>query len=117
MKKTWLIMLAMVIGMTAIAYTVQAKQAKAAKETQQTWYNVSGHVTDENGGSLPGVNVMIKGTQTGVITDGGGDYSFGGNLIEEGTTLVFSYLGYKTKEVTVRSHIVDVQMELDNKEY
>ncbi|TXD85558.1 SusC/RagA family TonB-linked outer membrane protein [Subsaximicrobium wynnwilliamsii] len=59
---------------------------------------VSGTVTDEaNAMPLPGVNIIIKGTSTGASTDFDGLYSI---TVTEGQVLVFSYLGYETKEIT-----------------
>ena len=60
---------------------------------------VSGIVTSEvDGEPLIGVTVSIKGTGTGTVTDFEGRYSI---EVEEGTTLVFSYTGFKTKEMVV----------------
>ena len=59
---------------------------------------VQGTVTDEaNALPLPGVNIVIKGTTTGASTDFDGNFSI---TLSEGDILVFSYLGYATKEVT-----------------
>ncbi|WP_047550608.1 SusC/RagA family TonB-linked outer membrane protein [Psychroserpens sp. Hel_I_66] len=59
---------------------------------------VSGTVTDEaNALPLPGVNILVKGTTTGASTDFDGKYSIS---VNQGDILVFSYLGYSTKEVT-----------------
>ncbi|MBR9914227.1 MAG: TonB-dependent receptor [Algicola sp.] len=59
---------------------------------------VTGTVTDEaNALPLPGVNILVKGTTTGASTDFDGNYSITAN---QGDVLVFSYLGYATKEVT-----------------
>jgi len=59
---------------------------------------VTGTVTDEtNAMPLPGVNIVIKGTTTGAATDFDGNYSI---MVSEGDVLVFSYLGYETKEIT-----------------
>jgi TonB-linked SusC/RagA family outer membrane protein len=63
---------------------------------------VSGTVTDQTDGSLlPGVNILVKGTTTGTQTDFDGKYSLNVNSFP--ATLVFSYLGYETKEVQVTS--------------
>ncbi|MGF1555257.1 SusC/RagA family TonB-linked outer membrane protein [Paucihalobacter sp.] len=60
--------------------------------------NVSGTVTDEaNTLPLPGVNVLVKGTTTGASTDFDGNFTISLNV---GDVVVFSYLGYKSKEVT-----------------
>lgn len=58
---------------------------------------ITGVVTDEaNALPLPGVNIVIKGTTTGASTDFDGNYSITAN---QGDILVFSYVGYTTKEV------------------
>ncbi|WP_298900599.1 SusC/RagA family TonB-linked outer membrane protein [uncultured Psychroserpens sp.] len=59
---------------------------------------VTGTVTDEaNALPLPGVNILVKGTTTGASTDFDGNYSI---TVSQGDILVFSYLGYTTKEIT-----------------
>lgn len=60
--------------------------------------SVSGVVSDENG-PLPGVNVVVKGTAIGTTTDFDGNYQL--DNVTESAVLVYSYLGYLTKEVTV----------------
>ncbi len=57
---------------------------------------ISGTVSDANS-TLPGVNILIKGTSNGTLTDLDGNYTL--NNLTNGATLVFTYLGYKTKEV------------------
>lgn len=78
---------------------------------QQT--TVGGKVTglDDNT-PLPGVSILVKGSQTGTVTDADGNYSI--NVPSGATTLVFSFIGYKTVEVNIdgRSSI-DVGMEGD----
>ena len=61
---------------------------------------LTGKVTDESGTSLPGVTVMIEGTTVGTVTDVNGNYVL--NCPEqEGLTLVFSFVGMETQQVTV----------------
>ncbi|MBN1144192.1 MAG: von Willebrand factor type A domain-containing protein [Bacteroidales bacterium] len=62
---------------------------------------ITGTVTDEGNNPLPGVNILLKGTQTGTVTDVNGAFSI--NVPESGATLVFSYIGYKTQEVKIKS--------------
>ena len=72
---------------------------------------VSGTITDSFGVPLPGVNIIIKGTTTGVQSDFDGNYAI---QASEGQILVISYLGQKTVEVTVASsNTINVQMEED----
>ena len=61
---------------------------------------VTGRVVDEKGAGLPGVNVVIKGGSNGAQTDAGGKFSLS---VPEGTTLVFSFVGYTSQEVVVGS--------------
>lgn len=60
---------------------------------------VKGKVTDETGVSLPGVNVYVKGSNTGSITDVDGNFTI--EVPDETTTLVFSYIGYFSEEIEV----------------
>lgn len=60
---------------------------------------VTGKVTDSTGGSLPGVSVVVKGTNTGVITDNNGNYSL--SNIPENATLQFSFVGMEFQEIVV----------------
>ncbi|MCK8521001.1 SusC/RagA family TonB-linked outer membrane protein [Aquimarina sp. D1M17] len=61
---------------------------------------VTGKVTDaKEGNPLPGVNVIVKGTSVGVLTDFDGNYSI--NLPKQNAVLVFSTLGYATQELAV----------------
>ena len=73
---------------------------------------VSGVVKDAAGEPLIGVNVLAKGTNTGIATDVDGKYSL--NVPEGATTLVFSYTGYKTVEEVINGRTtIDVVMVED----
>lgn len=76
--------------------------------------NVRGYVYDTAGDPVIGVSVIVKGTNNGTVTDIDGYFSL---QIEEGTNTVlqFSYIGFKTKEVTVnRQTDLTVVMEEDS---
>ncbi|MBX2958236.1 MAG: SusC/RagA family TonB-linked outer membrane protein [Cyclobacteriaceae bacterium] len=75
---------------------------------------VTGKVSSsEDGLTLPGVNVVVKGTSTGTMTDASGNYSI---QVPSSAVLVFSYVGYSTQEVTVGSNtVVDVILQFDAK--
>ncbi len=77
---------------------------------------VSGKVTSlEDGSALPGVNVIVKGTSTGTVTDIDGNYTI--SISSEGGSLVFSFIGLETKEIEIGSRsIIDVQMSSDVKQ-
>ncbi len=73
---------------------------------------VSGKITDDTGASIPGVNVLVKGTSSGTVTDGDGVYTIAG--VNDNSVLVFSFIGYITNEVTVGARTtVDISMEPD----
>ncbi len=60
---------------------------------------VSGKVTDPSGVPLPGVTVVVKGTTQGVVTDTDGIYTL--SRVPADATLVFSFVGMKTREIAV----------------
>jgi len=60
---------------------------------------VTGKVTDSGGASIPGVSVVVKGTTTGTISDGNGNFSL--SNVSENTTLQFSFVGMKMQEIIV----------------
>ena len=64
---------------------------------------VSGKVTDDSGEGLPGVNVVIKGTTIGAITDFDGNYQV---PVDENSTLVFSFVGFTPQEIEVGTRSV-----------
>lgn len=77
---------------------------------------VEGKVTDAaNGEGLPGVSILVKGTQQGTVSDVSGNYQV--NVPESGdVTLVFSFVGYAPLEVAVGSKSnVDVALSVDQK--
>jgi TonB-linked SusC/RagA family outer membrane protein len=77
---------------------------------------VTGTVTDEKGVGLPGVTVVLKGTTVGTSTNVDGGYTLTIPDGQESGTLVFSFIGYVTKEVSVGNQAaVNVQLMPDTK--
>ncbi|MDN3587777.1 TonB-dependent receptor [Pedobacter aquatilis] len=75
---------------------------------------VSGTVTEVGGETIPGVSVLIKGTKTGTQTDNSGKFTIS---VNQGAILVFNYIGYKSKEVTVGSqNTLKVNLESNSTE-
>jgi len=74
---------------------------------------VSGKVTSsEDGSTLPGVNVVVKGTTNGGVTDIDGNYKI--TVPEDGGTLLFSFIGLESQEVEIGTRsIIDLQMSSD----
>lgn len=74
---------------------------------------VSGIVTaDEDSSPLPGVNVLVKGTMTGTITDASGKYSI--DVPSSEATLLFSFVGFISQEQPLAGRpIVDIVLKTD----
>ncbi|MFD1615437.1 SusC/RagA family TonB-linked outer membrane protein [Gelatiniphilus marinus] len=73
---------------------------------------ITGEVFDSSGLPLPGATILIKGSTTGTSTDFDGKYSIKAN---QGSTLVFSFIGYVKREVLVgTSNTINVTMQEDS---
>lgn len=78
-------------------------------------HTIKGTVLDEENLPLPGANVFLKGTKVGVSTDFDGKFEFPQPL-EKGDVLLFSYLGYETKEYIVpesTTAVLDITITFD----
>ncbi|MBS1558814.1 MAG: SusC/RagA family TonB-linked outer membrane protein [Bacteroidetes bacterium] len=73
---------------------------------------ITGKVLADDGSSLPGVNIVVKGTTTGSVTDANGDFSLEAAPED---VLVFSFVGYLPQEIPVgtQNHI-SINMKTDN---
>jgi len=70
---------------------------------------ITGQVLDANGVPLPGTNIVVKNTTNGAQTDFDGNYTID---VSPGKTLVFSYVGFITKEVMVtNAATINVMLE------
>lgn len=73
--------------------------------------DITGKITDENGEGLPGASIVQAGTTIGTTSDLDGNYKL---TVSEGATLMISFVGYISKEITVGNQsVIDVQMDLD----
>ena len=71
--------------------------------------SISGQVTDPEGQALVGASVVVKGTQSGALTDGNGRYTI--SLPANADSLIFSYIGYATTRVGIDGRTtIDVSM-------
>jgi len=105
---------------TEIAYLVIDRQIVLSTHEQMVPFitaipqeiTITGKVIDEDGNPLPGVNIIIKGTATGTITDVDGNYSI--QVDDPEVVLVFTFIGMLTQEVVVGSQTsINVTMEPD----
>lgn len=92
-------------------YTVSANANDFKAEMQSL--RVTGHVTSADDKSdLPGVNVLVKGTLIGSVTDMNGNYTI--DVPSKDVTLVFSYIGYTVEEIVLgEKTVVDVALTPD----
>jgi hypothetical protein len=74
---------------------------------------VTGKVTSaEEGSPIPGVNIIVKGTAQGTVTDAEGNYRI--NVPSSGSTLIFSFIGLTAQEQEIGERaVIDVQMTQD----
>ncbi len=75
---------------------------------------IRGQVTTKDGAPLPGVTVVVKGTTNGTITDVDGKYTL--QVPASAKTLVFSMVGFKTKEVPITGKVINVTMEQESQQ-
>lgn len=71
---------------------------------------VKGLVVNEDG-PLPGVNILLKGTKTGTVTDMEGTFTFPVKL-KVNDVLVFQYIGYTTQEIIIKADSSFLKIEL-----
>ncbi|RAW02438.1 SusC/RagA family TonB-linked outer membrane protein [Pseudochryseolinea flava] len=65
---------------------------------------IEGIVTDSVNTPLPGVNVLIKGTTTGTVTNASGQFTLGAAGVNENSILLFSFIGYRSQEVALNGN-------------
>ena len=90
---------------TGITYKVLENKLVVLKEVSEEAsladlqdIRVTGRVTSVNGDPLAGVSITVKGTRTGTTSDPTGNFAI---TVPDNATLVFSYVGYESKEVAV----------------
>ena len=100
---------------TNVSFRIEGRQIVLSGQQVQTVMrqkDISGTVVDEEGLALPGVTVVVKGTNNGTVTDPDGNFSF--SNIDNDATLVFSFIGMLTQEVLVGSQSpINVIMKSD----
>ena len=79
---------------------------------QQQSLRITGTVSGDNGEPLSGVSVQVKGSDIGTTTNNKGEYTL---TVQDSATLVFSYIGYTTKEIGVAGqNVVNAQLATSN---
>lgn len=93
-----------------IPHVLRATGVDIRNEVMQT-STITGVVKDTSGEPLAGVNIVVKGTTNGSITDPAGRF-----VLEAsgGSVLLVSYIGFKSKEITVRGQELNITLEEDS---
>lgn len=92
-------------------FAIENKTIIVTKKAYQQ-VSVKGTVTDENGEPLPGASIRMKGSDKGVLTDQNGIFTIAG--IDENSTLVVSYTGYVTQEISLNGQdMVEISLKID----
>lgn len=90
MKKKYLILLLFFVGIIT---------------TYSQNITVKGKISDSNGISLPGVNIVVKGTKNSTSTGMDGDYTI---IAPNGAVLEFSFIGFESKEIKVTGSSLNI---------
>ena len=102
--------LALCFLMVGAGVTPPIHASNANVSISQQAKKVTGTVTDAKGEPLLGVNVVVKGTTNGTITDLDGKYSL---EVEPNSILVVSYIGYVSQQIPASGEVVNVTLKED----
>ncbi len=97
-RKVFVMTLLLTFAVTIASLTAHAEVSILEQNEKIT---VRGTVKDDNGSTIPGVTVLLKGTTQGTVTNIDGEYSLDINS-PEGAVLVFSFVGMQSQEVTLQ---------------
>lgn len=87
-----------------VVYLSEKETTPSNQQSSTKNHTVIGRVTDKKGEPLIGVNVSVKGTTTGMITDIDGKYSL--TVKDANSIIIFSYIGYKSESVALKNQKV-----------
>ncbi|WP_428655759.1 SusC/RagA family TonB-linked outer membrane protein [Runella sp.] len=89
------------------------KNATVRLEEKVVDKTISGKVIDDTNNPLPGVSIVLKGTQRGTVTDVNGQYRL---EVPENSTLIFSFVGYTPQEIVVGNQTaINLTLRADSK--
>jgi TonB-linked SusC/RagA family outer membrane protein len=103
-----------VVGNTRILLRKKLPQTVGQSDDSQTQTidrTITGKVTDEKGEGLPGVNILVMGSQQGTSTNETGSYQL--SVPDGNTTLKFSFIGYVSQEVATDKSIINISLVPD----
>jgi len=109
----WPLLLLCCLLSCAVSFAGTPVPASSAAMVKTKSLIVKGTVKDSNGQPLPGVSVLEKGTKNGTATNGNGEFTITVNA--KGSVLVFSNIGYITKEIATTGPTLNLTLEEDKK--
>ena len=108
-----------VLSKTSIPLPASEITEKSPTQAEFLDRTISGTVNDDTGERLPGVSIVVKGTQRGTVTNEQGTYSLSipdNALNGDPVVLIFSFVGYLSQEVTIGNRsTVDITLSTDTK--
>ena len=107
-QKAWMMGLAITAGCGIPVQTMAADSTHEVAEVQQSKV-VKGHVVDSDG-PLIGATVLVKGTKNSAVTDANGNFTV---TAKPGATIIISYVGYNTLEVSADANLSQLVMVED----
>ncbi len=96
--------------LNTLNYHYNIKESKGGKKLKVAGGTISGIVTDKAGLPLPGVNIIIKGTNRGTVTDFDGLFTIEAN---KNDILIFSYIGFVSSEAKINNNKATIIMKED----
>lgn len=113
MKRKWLFLRSFIAMILMVIFLFLIPSLTFSQSAVQAGRVVKGVVTDDKGEPLSGVNISLKNNTKATISDDGGRYTIAAG---NNSTLVFSYVGFGTKEVPVNAQTtVSVKLEAENR--
>jgi TonB-linked SusC/RagA family outer membrane protein len=114
MKRTLMLLFLLAFGTGIGVYATNATASGTSTSSQaaqnQEGKTVSGKVLDSSGNALPGVTIVVKGTNIGTISDANGNFTL--HSVSTDATLQFSFIGMKSQTINVRNRTsVNITME------
>ncbi len=108
---SWLLKLC-IVAILFSPILVKASTTSNYDNIQQKQNRITGVVTSADDGlSVPGVSVVVKGTSNGTSTDFDGNFNI---QAEIGQTLIFSFVGMATQEIIIKSYTLNIVLESNN---
>ena len=104
------VLVASILGMATPAFAISADAVSSQPAVAQQTAKIKGTILDQNGEPIIGANVLVKGTTNGTITDFDGNYELDAPV---GSTLVVSFIGYKTIEVKATAEKQTIKLAED----